>query len=160
MAKTFGYVRPSVSGSDAGSQTATLTEAGAETIFAEGALTDDIDRPELHRVLEALSPGDTLVVVSLDRLAHTPTELFYLLDEIMKRGAILRSVRENLTLEGENRPHSPHTAHEPRAPDDSSFMRHLGILLDFERAILKEWQRTTINAAKQRRETGAARRRR
>ncbi len=163
MAKTIGYVRPGVYGSDIDSQAATLIEAGAETISVEGALTDDADKPVLHRVFEALSTGDTLVVASLDRLAHTPTELFYLLDEIMKRGAILKSLRENLTLEGENGLRSPHVAHAPHAPsapDDSSFIRHLGILIDFERAILKEWQRKTIGAAKQRREIGTSRRRR
>lgn len=151
MATVIGYARPGVQGSEAESQTATLSKAGAETVFIEQALSEDADRPELHHALDTLSAGDTLLVSSLDRLAHTPTELFYLLDEIRKRGAILRSLREDLTLGAKS---------APGVPDDSSFMRHLGMILDFERAILKEWQRETIAAAKLRRESGTARRRR
>lgn len=154
MAKTIGYARPREPDSD--HQTAELASAGATTIFTERQLARDADRPELRRALDALEPGDSLLVASLDRLARTPTELFYILEETRKRGAALRSLRENLVVGG-SVPTEGRTHH---IESDSSFMRHLGMILDFERAILAEWQRESINATKSRRDAGLARRRR
>jgi DNA invertase Pin-like site-specific DNA recombinase len=75
-------------------------------------------------------------VASLDRLARTITELFYILEEIRRRGANLESLKEQLKIE-----------------DD--FIRHLGIIIDFERISLLEWQRGKIEAKKSWRERGA-----
>ncbi|OQB97710.1 MAG: DNA-invertase hin [Spirochaetes bacterium ADurb.Bin110] len=141
MAERKGYIRPSPIEIDIDTQFEALKKAGAEKIFEEKALSKEADRPELRRALDSLCNGDTLIVASLDRLARTITELFYILEEIRRKGALLESLKEQLEI-----------------GDD--FMRHLGIIIDFERSSLMEWQRETIEAKKSRQEKGTFSRRR
>ena len=54
------------------------------------------DRPELAKVIRRLEPGDVLVVVRLDRLARSTRDLLNVLDEISKRGAGFRSLKDSL----------------------------------------------------------------
>jgi|GEM_PF-452055 hypothetical protein len=98
MAERKGYVRPSPVEAGVGPQIEVLKAAGAETLFEEELLSGEADRPALRRALDSLGPGDTLLVASLDRLARTTTELFYILEEIVKRGAALLSLREGLRV--------------------------------------------------------------
>ena len=58
--------------------------------YASGA---DKHRPALVRLLGGIAPGDTLVVVHLDRLAWSLTHLIQLLDTLTALGAGLRSLR-------------------------------------------------------------------
>ena len=135
----IGYVRPSVLEPDAESQVKALQDAGAEKIYAENVLSNDADRPAFKEALGSLGAGDILVVASLDRLARTTTELFYIIEEIIKRGSALVSLKESL---------------DTNADDGEAgrvFLRTLGAIAGFERAILKEWQRESIEAAKARR---------
>src|SRR5215475_1324363 len=67
---------------------------------ASGAKTD---RPELAKVIRRLEPGDVLMVVRLDRLARSTRDLLNVLDEIGKRGAGFRSLRD--TWAGTTTPH-------------------------------------------------------
>ncbi|MGB9685537.1 MAG: recombinase family protein [Rectinema subterraneum] len=146
----IGYARPSLLEPDMASQIKALNAASAEKIFAEKLLSEDADRPAFEEALGSLGAGDMLIVASLDRLARTTTELFYITEEIIKRGAALVSLKEALDT----------------STDDGEagrvFLRTLGAITEFERAILKEWQRESIEAAKARRghESKSGRRRR
>ena len=140
MPERKGYIRPSPIEADIDTQFEALKKAGAEKIFEEKPLSKEADRPELRRALDSLCSGDTLIVASLDRLARTVTELFYILEEIRRKGAMLESLKEHIEI-----------------GDD--FMHHLGIIIDFERSSLMEWQRETIEAKKSRQEKGTLSRR-
>jgi len=98
MAERKGYVRPSPFEVCVGLQIEVLKAAGAEMLFEEKLLSGEADRPALRRALDGLGTGDTLLVVSLDRLARTTTELFYILEEIIRRGASLVSLKEGLCV--------------------------------------------------------------
>ena len=63
-------------------------------MFKEKASGAKADRPEQAKVIRRLEPGDVLMVVRLDRLARSIRDLLNVLDEIGKRGAGFRSLRD------------------------------------------------------------------
>jgi hypothetical protein len=70
-AMLFGYARVSTQEQDTAAQVAALKAAKCEQIFRKRASGGRWDRPELHRLLERLRPGDVLVVWKLDRLSRS-----------------------------------------------------------------------------------------
>ena len=52
-------------------QTKALRAAGCRRLFEEAASGGRWDRPELHRLLDHLREGDTVVVWKLDRLSRS-----------------------------------------------------------------------------------------
>jgi DNA invertase Pin-like site-specific DNA recombinase len=67
---TYGYARASTDGQTLDAQVAQLKAAGAEKVFREKASGARANRPELARLLRALSAGDVVLVTRLDRLAR------------------------------------------------------------------------------------------
>lgn len=61
----YGYARVSTDGQSVAAQVAALTAAGAGKVFQEVASGAKTDRPQLLRTLEALDPGDMLLVTRL-----------------------------------------------------------------------------------------------
>ena len=53
------------------SQIRALKEAGCKKVFEEAVSDGSWDRPELHRLLDQLRSGDTLIVWKLDRLSRS-----------------------------------------------------------------------------------------
>ena len=56
---------------DLAQQRAALRAAGCGRLFEEKASGGRWDRPELHRLLDHLRPGDVVVVWKLDRLSRS-----------------------------------------------------------------------------------------
>jgi DNA invertase Pin-like site-specific DNA recombinase len=73
-------------------QLATLKAAGAATIYRETISGARSDRPQLQRLLVRLTPGDTLLVTRLDRLARSTRDLLNVLDTVAMAGASFRSL--------------------------------------------------------------------
>lgn len=75
----IGYARVS-KGDDQSNmlQKKALKEAGVERIFEESASGGRWDRPQLHKMLEQLRPGDTVIVWKLDRLSRSPRTYYCL----------------------------------------------------------------------------------
>ena len=67
----IGYARVSTGEQTLDPQRDELREAGCAAIHEEHASGADRARPALARLLAAIRPGDTLVVVRLDRLARS-----------------------------------------------------------------------------------------
>ena len=91
----IGYARVSTDGQTLDAQHAVLKAAGAEEVYSEkisGAVTD---RKALARAIDALGPGDTLIVTRLDRLARSTRDLLNVLDTIAKAGAGFRSLADD-----------------------------------------------------------------
>jgi DNA invertase Pin-like site-specific DNA recombinase len=91
----FGYARVSTNGQDLAGQDAELRAAGCAKTFKEKASGAKTDRPELAKAISKLEPGDVLVVTRLDRLARSTRDLLNVLDEIAKRGAGFRSLKDS-----------------------------------------------------------------
>lgn len=67
----IGYARvASLDGDNLDEQIATLRKSGCDTVFAEQLSGIAADRPELDAAISALSEGDQLVVISIDRLSR------------------------------------------------------------------------------------------
>ena len=125
-----GYARVSTDGQTLDAQHAALTVAGAEKVFSEkisGAVTE---RKALARAIDALGPGDTLVVTRLDRLARSTRDLLNVLDTIAKAGAGFRSIADAWA--------------DTTTPHGRLMVTVLGGLAEFERALMGERQRERI----------------
>lgn len=96
MGEQLGYARVSTTDQDLALQHDALTKAGGYRVYSEsvsGALTE---RPELAAVLDALRPGDTLVVWRLDRLGRSLRHLIDTVHELDARGVGFKSLQESI----------------------------------------------------------------
>ncbi|MGY4227610.1 DNA invertase Pin-like site-specific DNA recombinase [Bradyrhizobium sp. USDA 4503] len=79
----YGYARVSTKGQDYTAQVEALRRAGCERVYSEKASGKSTDgRPEFKRLIRALSPGDTVVVTKLDRLARSARDLHNILHDL------------------------------------------------------------------------------
>src|ERR1700757_5036185 len=91
----YGYARVSPGGKSESveAQARQLTKAGCKKVFRDvhvsGAKTD---RAQLRRVIEALEPGDVLMVTRLDRLARSTRDLLNTLAAITAKKAGFKSL--------------------------------------------------------------------
>ena len=77
----LGYARVS-KGDDQNNvlQTKALKAAGCRRLFEETASGGRWDRPELHRMLDHLREGDTVVVWKLDRLSRSLKDVLHIME--------------------------------------------------------------------------------
>src|ERR1700752_186471 len=106
-----------------------LRAAGCRRVFEEVASGGRWDRPELHRLLDHLREGDTVVVWKLDRLTRSLKDLLHILEKIDAAGAPLRSVTEAIDTAG---------------PAGRMVMQILGCFAEFERAMVRERTRAGL----------------
>jgi DNA invertase Pin-like site-specific DNA recombinase len=93
---TLGYGRVSREGQDLAQQRAALRAAGCKRLFEEKASGGRWDRPELHRLLDHLRPGDVVVVWKLDRLSRSLKDLLHIMEKIGEADAGFRSLTEHI----------------------------------------------------------------
>src|SRR4051795_13719403 len=118
----LGYARVSKSddSQDTAGQVSALKSAGCKRVFEDKASGGRWDRPELHRLLDQLRTGDTLVVWKLDRLSRSVKDLLHILERVEARGARCRSLTEAVDTSG---------------PAGRMLMQMLGSFAEFERAM-------------------------
>lgn len=93
--KVYGYARVSSPGQDLELQLELLTAAGCERVFAEKAsAAHGKSRPQLVKALAALKAGDVFIVKSLLRAARSTRDALSMLDAVLARGAVFRSLDE------------------------------------------------------------------
>jgi DNA invertase Pin-like site-specific DNA recombinase len=92
-----GYARAAGGADGLSTRVRALTEAGCREVYLDGeAAQRSSGRPELIACLESLRDGDTLVVAGLDQLGRSQRELIATVQDVRRRGAGLRSLREGL----------------------------------------------------------------
>ena len=95
--RLVGYARVPGDAADASRSMLELPgDAGCARVFTDEATGRDAGLPRLRECLESLRPGDILVVAGLDQLGRTQRELIANVGEVRRRGAGLRSLREQL----------------------------------------------------------------
>jgi DNA invertase Pin-like site-specific DNA recombinase len=104
-------------------QAKALKAAGCRRLFEESASGGRWDRPELHRMLDHLRAGDTVVVWKLDRLSRSLKDVLHIMERIAQAGAGFRSVTENI---------------DTTTPAGRMMMQMVGSFAEFERAMIRE----------------------
>jgi DNA invertase Pin-like site-specific DNA recombinase len=113
----------STDGQSVAAQVTTLTDAGAEKVFREVASGAKTDRAQLHRSIDALGPGDVLMVTRLDRLARSTRDLLNMLAAITGKQAGFRSLGD--------------TWADTTTPHGRLMLTVLGGLAEFERDLIR-----------------------
>ena len=124
-------------------QARTLRAAGCKRLFEEAASGGRWDRPELHRMLDQLREGDTIVVWKLDRLSRSLKDVLHIMERIAEAGAGFRSITENI---------------DTTTPAGRMMMQMVGSFAEFERAMIRERTSAGIAAARAEGRIGGRRR--
>jgi DNA invertase Pin-like site-specific DNA recombinase len=134
MASLIGYARVSSTDQSTAIQVARLKEAGCQVIRRESASGRKRDgRTELATILDFIRPGDTLVVVKLDRLGRSTRDVLNLVHELESKGAHLRVLEPEVSTKG---------------PIGKMVLTVLGMVAEMEVGFIRERQRAGIEAAK------------
>ena len=102
-------------------------------MFEEVASGSRWDRPELHRMLDHLREGDTVVVWKLDRLSRSLKDVLHIMERIAQAGAGFLSTTENINTTN---------------PAGRMMMQMIGSFAEFERAMIRERTSAGIAAAR------------
>lgn len=124
MNDTIGYARVSTTGQTLAAQRDALSAAGCSAIYEERISGARSDRPELHRMLADLRPGQTILVTRLDRLARSVTDLLGIIEIVAARGAHLRSLADPWLDTG--------------SPAGRLVLTVFGAIAEFERHLIRE----------------------
>ena len=114
-------------------QARALRAAGCRRLFEEVASGGRWDRPELHRMLDHLREGDTVVVWKLDRLSRSLKDVLHIMERIARAGAGFQSITENI---------------DTTTPAGRMMMQMIGSFAEFERAMIRERTSAGIAAAR------------
>jgi DNA invertase Pin-like site-specific DNA recombinase len=90
----YGYARCSTNDQSTDTQVAELKAAGCQKVFAEIASGAKADRAQLTKLLKVIQPGDTLVVVRLDRLFRSTRHLLNLLHDLGERNIAFKALKD------------------------------------------------------------------
>jgi Site-specific recombinases, DNA invertase Pin homologs len=91
----LGYARVSTEEHNLNRQIDQLKEVGCKKIFEEKISGIKSDRHQLEKLLEHLREGDTIIITELTRLSRSTKDLFRLIDDIEKKGANIKSLKES-----------------------------------------------------------------
>ena len=92
----LGYARVSTSDQDLSGQRERLEEHGAIRVFEDVISGKTFERPGLAALLDYARTGDTLVVVRLDRLGRSLTELLKTVEILKERKIGMVSLEEQI----------------------------------------------------------------
>jgi DNA invertase Pin-like site-specific DNA recombinase len=92
--RCLGYARVSAYGHTLDTQLEQLRGAGCIKIYPERATGARADRRQLLDILKHLTPGDTVIVTRIDRLARSTFDLFAIVKQIVDAKPQFRSLAE------------------------------------------------------------------
>ena len=96
MNTTFGYARVSTETQNLDRQIDALNQYGVDIIYNEKMSGAKKERPELTKLLETMSNGDTVVIESLSRLGRSTKDLIELVELFASRDVNLVSLKESI----------------------------------------------------------------
>lgn len=133
----FGYARVSTREQHLDRQLEALKKAGVDSanVFCDKESGAKASRPALDDLLSRLRGGDTLVIVSFDRLARSTAQLLSLTEEFRQTGVNLISLKEQI---------------DTSTPQGKFFFTITAAVAEFEREIIKERQAEGIATSKER----------
>ncbi len=114
-------------------QTEALEKFNIDKWFVEKISAKDTNRPQFQAMLDYARKGDTIYILSLDRLCRSLLDLLQTTKTLQERGINLVSLKENIDLS---------------TPTGRLMLALIGSISEFERANLLERQREGIAIAK------------
>lgn len=132
----IGYERVSTARQNLERQTVALE---VERLFTDHASGKSTARPALLEMLDFARAGDTVRVVSMDRLARSLPDLLALVTALNTNGVRVEFLAERLNF-----------APGSHKPLDTLMLQLLGAFAEFERRLILERQREGIERAKAR----------
>lgn len=129
----IGYARVSTEEQSTQAQIAALRGAGCDRVLEESASGGDRSRPVLKQALERVRPGDTLVVVRIDRLARSLSHLLEVIETLHAKGAAFRSIQDPI---------------DTGSPQGKFTLQILGATAEFERALIRERTMAGLESAR------------
>lgn len=130
-----GYARVSTEDQDLSSQIQALQAAGCAPIYQEHATGVSMERPEWKACNRGLGRGDTLVVVSIDRLGRSLSDLVGTLENLESRGIQFRSLREGI---------------DTSTPLGRMFFQIAASFAEYERVLISERTKAGLRVARER----------
>ena len=131
----IAYIRVSSKDQNLDRQRMILEEHKIERWYEEKASGKDTERQELKNMLDFVREGDTVYIVSFDRLARSVADLLQITDFLKKKKVHLVSVKEKI---------------DSSTPNGRLMLTVIGAIAEFERAIIRERQTEGIALAKER----------
>ena len=111
-----------------------LKAAGASKIVQEKPSSTKRNRSQLDNLIADIRVGDTVMVTSLDRIAHNTRHLLEVVESLNAVGAIFKVIDNGI---------------DTSTPQGEVLRQLLGAITDFERQVVRERQAMGIAKAKQ-----------
>ena len=92
----FGYSRVSTEQQNLDRQLDALKKYGCDIIFNEKMTGTKKERPELSKMIDRMTEGDTVVIESLSRLGRSTKDLIELTELFQSKGVHLVSLKESI----------------------------------------------------------------
>ncbi|MDE6031722.1 MAG: recombinase family protein, partial [Oscillospiraceae bacterium] len=131
----FGYARVSTEQQSLDRQLDMLEKYGVDKIYNEKMTGTKRNRPELDKLMERLTDGDTVVVESLSRLGRSTKDLIWLMETFNSKGVNLVSLKESI---------------DTTSSTGKLLFTLMSALAQFERDVLADRTREGLAAAKAR----------
>ena len=109
----FGYARVSTEQQNLDRQLDALKGYGCDLIYNEKMTGTKRERPELSKLLDRMTEGDTVVIESLSRLGRSTKDLIALTELFEQKGVHLVSLKDRHLHQHRQAPVHAHVGHCP-----------------------------------------------
>lgn len=135
----FGYARVSTEAQNLDRQLDALEKYGVDMIYNEKMTGTKKNRPELTKLLDRITEGDTVVVESLSRLGRSTKDLIELTETFQSRGVNLVSLKESI---------------DTNSPTGKLLFTLMSAIAQFERDVIADRTREGLESARARGRSG------
>ena len=135
----FGYARVSTEAQNLDRQLDALEKYGVDMIYNEKMRGTKKNRPELTKLLDRITEGDTVVVESLSRLGRSTKDLIELTETFQSKGVNLVSLKESI---------------DTNSPTGKLLFTLMSAIAQFERDVIADRTREGLKSARARGRTG------
>jgi DNA invertase Pin-like site-specific DNA recombinase len=131
----YGYARVSTDDQETNLQTDALRKANCDVILEEKASGGSMSRPILLKLLKQIKAGDVVVIYKIDRITRNIRDLLTIAARLEEVGAQIKSLTEPI---------------DTTTPIGRMMFQMIGVLAEFERAVIGERTRAGLAAARER----------
>ena len=135
----FGYARVSTEQQNLDRQLDALRKYRCDLIYNEKMTGTKRDRPELEKMLDRMTEGDTVVIESLSRLGRSTKDLIELTELFERKGVHLVSLKESI---------------DTSTSTGKLLFTLMSAIAQFERDVIADRTREGLKAARARGRTG------